>query len=635
MATLCQFNITGLCCVCITTGCVQATSLCGTHYGDGSNLTGVGGLTCCATTICGEGSQTLGTGTCNYFNVRACGPMTLSFTSPPNKIIINYLNNGDYSYSLPSCFFPSVQHPNPGERQVVTYEKIGGNYFETGDARETVLGAHYILKPTMRWTSSNEVAQLHVDCNLTGVTSSIPLSSPPQSLYDDYNPAPFCGRSANRKTFKYANETYVTRNDQYTGYNPASTSSVTYNVQTFLKKNRCTGGLETVMHYASPNCLGNDQLLATSQKRDLALLNVNCQCLVVARLGAVFGMLNECTNLYTRNVQQVIATDFCKPCTATGYTCAVSNIAYHPAFDFDQCNHPFLVTLVNTGYDFTNGYQSCMCFSKYNIWLNPSESSSATCPMCYNCHIEVVLMQQSSCSCYCTLRCVSGDGSMLAFEDPVSGCFYSLRINCVAGCYVPCFLCCYQFSTGSADCHHFTADRCFCHMFLTGRDSPRVCSKHIFTRTSATCVVKTMCVYIFDHNNANNWFGGCQRDYLACFCHCSDNHALGVFIDPTTCCVYSNYFSCCGGNNNGGYGIKYQPASCCWSLGCCWACFGLGYPGGRNVQAAGNVQKAYLCGHNPHFHPNVGDVFHICQGGPIDSPYGLSVSCAACLFCTV
>lgn len=41
MATLCQYNITGLCCVCITAGCLQATSVCGTHYGDGSNLTNI------------------------------------------------------------------------------------------------------------------------------------------------------------------------------------------------------------------------------------------------------------------------------------------------------------------------------------------------------------------------------------------------------------------------------------------------------------------------------------------------------------------------------------------------------------------------------------------------------------------
>ncbi len=43
MATLCQYSVEGLCCICITTGCIQAPSVCGTHYGSGANITGVPG----------------------------------------------------------------------------------------------------------------------------------------------------------------------------------------------------------------------------------------------------------------------------------------------------------------------------------------------------------------------------------------------------------------------------------------------------------------------------------------------------------------------------------------------------------------------------------------------------------------
>lgn len=43
MATLCQYSVEGLCCICITTGCIQAPSVCGTHYGSGANLTTVNG----------------------------------------------------------------------------------------------------------------------------------------------------------------------------------------------------------------------------------------------------------------------------------------------------------------------------------------------------------------------------------------------------------------------------------------------------------------------------------------------------------------------------------------------------------------------------------------------------------------
>jgi len=107
MAVLCQFSVEGLCCICITTGCIQAPSVCATNlFGSGANLTGVGGDLVSATKFCGCTTPALDASVASYFRIRASTATCVSITNIGcrDKITIDYLSNCSQPVYLPACF---------------------------------------------------------------------------------------------------------------------------------------------------------------------------------------------------------------------------------------------------------------------------------------------------------------------------------------------------------------------------------------------------------------------------------------------------------------------------------------------------------------------------------------------------